>query len=478
MSQPRDGYTSPLSGRYASAEMQRIWSDQHKFATWRTLWLALARTQRTLGLDISEGQLQEMAENLDNIDFERAAEIEREIRHDVMAHVRAYGEAAPGAAGIIHLGATSCFITDNTELIQMKESLKLLCIKLARVVDRLGNFAEQYAELPTLGFTHFQPAQLTTVGKRACLWLQEYVSSLGAMSHLAQNVPFRGAKGTTGTQASYLKLFEGDHEKVKLLDSMLAEAFEFPDSVPVCGQSYTRRLDTEVVSVLGIFAASAAKCATDLRLLQSMKEIEEPFGKQQVGSSAMAYKRNPMRSERLCALARQLGSHVMSVWQTQATQWFERTLDDSAARRFDLAESFLLADAICQIAQNVFEGLVVYPKVIERHVAAELPFMATEDILMAMVQHGVSRQECHERIRDLAQQAGDRVKVDGADNTLLTDIAADDYFEPIHGELNVLLDPATFVGRAPEQTHEYVKLARAAIRGYQGQLAEKSELNV
>ncbi|EHH20256.1 hypothetical protein EGK_03070 [Macaca mulatta] len=437
-----DSYRSPLASRYASPEMCFVFSDRYKFRTWRQLWLWLAEAEQTLGLPITDEQIQEMKSNLDNIDFKMAAEEEKRLRHDVMAHVHTFGHCCPKAAGIIHLGATSCYVGDNT---------------LARVISRLADFAKERASLPTLGFTHFQPAQLTTVGKRCCLWIQDLCMDLQNLKRVRDDLRFRGVKGTTGTQASFLQLFEGDDHKVEQLDKMVTDKAGFKRAFIITGQTYTRKVDIEVLSVLASLGASVHKICTDIRLLANLKEMEEPFEKQQIGSSAMPYKRNPMRSERCCSLARHLMTLVMDPLQTASVQWFERTLDDSANRRICLAEAFLTADTILNTLQNISEGLVVYPKVIERRIRQELPFMATENIIMAMVKAGGSRQDCHEKIRVLSQQAASVVKQEGGDNDLIERIQADAYFSPIHSQLDRLLDPSSFTGRASQQVQRFLE---------------------
>jgi adenylosuccinate lyase len=385
-----------------------------------------------------------------------AAEEEKKKRHDVMAHVHTFGVACPLAAPIIHLGATSCYVTDNADLISIRDGFNIILPKLARCIDRLGKFAKQYADLPTLGFTHFQPAQLTTVGKRTCLWIQDFLFDLENFERIGDNLPFRGVKGTTGTQASFLALFNGDHEKVEKLDELVTQMSGFSSCLPITGQTYTRKIDVEVLNALASFGSSAHKFATDLRLLANLKEIEEPFEKDQIGSSAMAYKRNPMRSERCCSLARHLMTLTMNTLQTLSVQWLERTLDDSANRRISIAEAFLTADIVLSIIQNISEGMVVYPKVIERRIQQELPFMATENVIMAMVKLGGDRQICHEKIRVLSQEAANQVKMHGNENDFIQRLKEDGYFKPIHGSLSNLLDPKTFVGRAPEQTLKFL----------------------
>ena len=474
-----DTYQTPLNTRYSSKEMQFNFSDQKKFSTWRQLWLWLAEAEKELGLEISEDQLGEMRDNINNIDYALAAEQERKVRHDVMAHVHTFGVAAPLAAPIIHLGATSCYVGDNADLIQLRDGLDILLPKLGRVISRLGDFAKEYKDLPTLGFTHLQPAQLTTVGKRACLWLQELLMDESNIRAARESLRFRGVKGTTGTQASFLQLFDGDHEKVKDLNSLVTKKAGFASSFIVTGQTYSRKVDTDVIARLSSFGATAHKICTDIRLLASRKEIEEPFEKNQIGSSAMAYKRNPMRCERVCSLARHLMSLVTSCLNTQSVQWMERTLDDSANRRITLAEAFLTADAVLTTMQNITEGLVVYPKVIERFIAQELPFMATENFIMEMVKAGGDRQECHEQIRVLSHQAGDVVKCQGKDNDLIERIKTCDYFAPIHDKIDQLMDPSTFIGRAPEQVTEFLhaEVAPVLVR-YEGQLEGKVTLSV
>uniref|UniRef100_A0A8C4VK67 Adenylosuccinate lyase n=1 Tax=Gopherus evgoodei TaxID=1825980 RepID=A0A8C4VK67_9SAUR len=444
-------YRSPLVSRYASPEMGFNFSERRKFGTWRRLWLYLAQAEKSLGLPITDEQIQEMEANLDNIDFKMAAEEEKRLRHDVMAHVHTFAHCCPKAAAIIHLGATSCYVGDNTDLIVLRDGFNLLLPKLATVISRLADFAEQYADLPTLGFTHYQPAQLTTVGKRCCLWIQDLCMDLQNLERARNDLRFRGVKGTTGTQASFLQLFEGDHDKVEELDRLVTVKAGFKRAYLVTGQTYSRKVDVEVLSVLASLGASIHKICTDIRLLANLKEIEEPFETDQIGSSAMPYKRNPMRSERCCSLARHLMTLVLNPLHTASVQWFERTLDDSANRRVCLAEAFLTADIILSTLQNISEGLVVYPKVIERRIQQELPFMATENIIMAMVKAGGNRQDCHEKIRILSQQAAAVVKQEGGDNDLIARIRADPYFSPIHGQLESLLESTSFTGRASQQ---------------------------
>lgn len=475
----RHRYETPLVERYASAAMTTVWSDDHKFKTWRRLWLALAEAEAALGLPITEEQLDELRAHLDDIDYEAAARYERELRHDVMAHVHALGDVAPKARPIVHLGATSCFVGDNTDLVVLRESLDVLLPKLAGVVDRLSRFAEQWADQPTLGFTHFQPAQLTTVGKRACLWIQDLLMDLENLQRLREQLRFRGVKGTTGTQASFLALFDGDDAKVVELDRRVAQAFGFARSYGVTGQTYPRKVDHEVLSALGSFGATAHRLGTDLRLLAHLKEIEEPFGAKQIGSSAMAYKRNPMRSERVCALARHLMVLPLDTAQTAAVQWMERTLDDSAVRRIALPEAFLAADGILETLLSVTGGLVVYPAVIRRRVDEELPFMATENVMMAMVRAGADRQEVHEVIRQHSQEAARQVKEHGRPNDLVDRIRTDAFFAPIHAELDALLDPSTFVGRAPAQVRAFLADEVApALAPWRDRLAEGEGLRV
>jgi len=457
MSQDDLQYQNPLTSRYASPEMSEAFSDRRKFSTWRSLWIALAEAERELGLPITDEQLEEMRRSRENINYEVAAAREREVRHDVMAHVYAFGQQCPGARPIIHLGATSAFVQDNTELIQIREGLHILRRKLVSLLADLRAFAMEHRALPTLGFTHFQPAQLTTVGKRTTLWMQDLLLDLQDLEYHLSTLRFRGAKGTTGTQASFLELFEGDHGKVQELDRLVSQKLGFDRSFAVTGQTYTRKVDSQVSDLLSRAAQSSHKFANDLRLLQSLKEVEEPFEKAQIGSSAMAYKRNPMRTERICALARFVMTTSQSPAFTAATQWFERTLDDSANKRLSLPQMFLGVDAILILYMNVARGLVVYPKMIRRHVDAELPFMATENILMAAVKRGGDRQELHERIRVHAMDAGRRVKEEGLDNDLLDRIAKDEAFGMARADVEQVLDLGAFVGRAPEQVEAFVK---------------------
>lgn len=470
-------YTSPLVERNASREMAELFGAQKKFSTWRRLWLELAKAEKNLGLEITQNQIDEMAAHLDDIDFDKAAVYERQFRHDVMAHVYAFGDVAPKAAPIIHLGATSCYVGDNADLIIMRDALRLVAGKLAAVIDLLAKFAEQYREMPTLGFTHYQPAQLVTVGKRATLWCQEFAIDLDEVEHRIETMPFRGVKGTTGTQASFLELFEGKHAKVKQLDKDVAAAFGFKKACAVTGQTYPRKIDTLIVNTLALIAQSAHKTCNDLRLLANLKEMEEPFEKSQIGSSAMAYKRNPMRCERVTALSRLVLSLATSPAMTASEQWFERTLDDSANKRVVVPEAFLAVDGILQILLNVFDSLVVYPKVIEAHVMAELPFMATENILMAAVKAGGNRQELHEKIRQYSQAAANEVKRLGKPNDLIARLKQDEAFANLNFEK--VLDPTAYVGRAPQQVDEFIRTVVAPIRKrYQKQLGQKVELKV
>ena len=454
----RARYENPLVSRYASAEMSYLWSPHKKFSTWRFLWLTLAEGEQSLGLDITDTQLAEMREHLDDIDFDLAKKKERELRHDVMAHIHTFGTACPTAMPVIHLGATSCFVGDNTDLIQLKQGLELVKRKLVQVMAELATFARAQKDVPTLGFTHYQPAQLVTVGKRATLWLEEFLLDYYAIEWQLELLDrsFRGVKGTTGTQASFLELFEGDHDKVNRLNARVTELMGFSGVIPVSGQTYTRKLDHFIVNALAGIAQSANKMAVDLRLLQNLKEVEEPFEKSQVGSSAMAYKRNPMRSERICALSRHVMTLPASTINTAANQWFERSLDDSANRRVVLPEAFLGVDVILGICHNVVDGLHVWPHVIRARLDAELPFMATENILMACVKAGGDRQELHEAIREHSMAAGLQVKAHGKPNDLMQRIAADPRFKPVHGELEQLTDPSKFIGRCPEQVDEFL----------------------
>ena len=451
-----DSYQSPLCSRYASASMQYIFSDDFKFQTWRRLWVALARAEHTLGLPVTEEQVEELEAHISDIDYDAAAERERLVRHDVMAHVYTYGLVCPKAKPIIHLGATSAYVGDNTDIIQMREGLKLVRNKVKIVLKALGAFAREYRALPTLGFTHFQPAQLTTVGKRAALWANELLLDLDEIEYRIDSLKLLGSKGTTGTQASFLELFGGDHEKVQELERLICAEMGFSACVPVSGQTYTRKYDALVLQTLSGVAQSASKFANDLRLLQHLKEIEEPFEKSQIGSSAMPYKRNPMRSERITSLARYVMTDALNPAVTAATQWFERTLDDSANKRISVPEAFLAVDAILNIYTNVASGLVVYPKVIERHIADELPFMVSENIMMDAVSRGGDRQELHERIREHAMAAGREVKEFGRPNDLIDRIAADPAFGLTKEQITAHLNPADYVGRAPEQVDAFL----------------------
>lgn len=452
----KDTYESPLSARYASKEMKYIFSPDKKFRTWRKLWIALAESEKELGLPITQEQIDELKAHAEDINYEVAQEREKIVRHDVMSHVYAYGVQCPNAKGIIHLGATSCYVGDNTDIIIMTEGLKLIRNKLITVIRNLSKFADEYKALPTLAFTHFQPAQPTTVGKRATLWLQELLMDLEDVEYQLSKAKLLGSKGTTGTQASFLELFDGDHEKCKMLDRKIAEKMGYKACFPVSGQTYSRKLDSQFLNVLAGIAQSAAKFSNDIRLLQHLKEIEEPFEKNQIGSSAMAYKRNPMRSERIGSLSRYVMVDVLNGYFTTATQWFERTLDDSANKRLSVPEGFLAVDGILDLYLNVVDGLVVYDKVIIKHMMAELPFMATENIMMDAVKAGGDRQELHERIRELSMVAGKRVKQEGLDNNLLELIAADPMFGVTLEELQAKLDPIKYVGRSKEQVEEYL----------------------
>ncbi|MEQ2444726.1 adenylosuccinate lyase [Pseudoflavonifractor sp. CLA-AP-H29] len=449
-------YESPLSSRYASDEMQYIFSPDKKFSTWRRLWVALARAEMELGLPVTQDQIDEMEAHLTDIDYDSAARWESKLRHDVMAHIHAWGEQCPKAMPIIHLGATSCYVGDNTDVILMREALELVRDKLVRVLHALALFADKYKALPTLGFTHFQPAQLVTVGKRATLWMNELLMDLEEVEHRIGSLKLLGSKGTTGTQASFLELFEGDHEKVKELERKIAREMGFEAVTPVSGQTYSRKMDYMVLSTLSGIAQSASKFATDMRLLCHLKEVEEPFEKNQIGSSAMPYKRNPMRCERICSLARYVMADALNPSITAATQWFERTLDDSANKRLSVPEAFLAVDAILNIYVNVASGLVVHEKVIERHVMEELPFMASENIMMDAVKRGGNRQDLHERIRVLSQEAGRNVKDRGLPNNLIDLISEDPMFGMSKEELTVHLEPARYIGRCPQQVDEFL----------------------
>ncbi len=479
MSENTDRYVSPLSERYASREMQYLFSPDKKFRTWRRLWIALAETEKELGLLISDEQIEELKAHADDINYDVAKAREKEVRHDVMSHVYAYGVQCPKAKGIIHLGATSCYVGDNTDIIVMTEALKLVKKKLVNVLAELAKFADTYKDLPTLAFTHFQPAQPTTVGKRASLWMQEFYMDLEDLDYVISTMKLLGSKGTTGTQASFLELFDGDMEKVNALDPMIAKKMGFEACYPVSGQTYSRKVDTRVLNVLAGIAASATKMAGDIRLLQHLKEVEEPFEKSQIGSSAMAYKRNPMRSERIASLSRYVIVDALNPAITSATQWFERTLDDSANKRLSIPEGFLAIDGILDLCLNVVDGLVVYPKVIEKRLLSELPFMATENIMMDAVKKGGDRQELHERIRELSMEAGRRVKAEGKDNNLLSLIAADPLFMTTEEELEKTLDPSRYVGCAPQQVERFLKEVIAPVlEDNRELLGVKAEINV
>ena len=452
-----DRYVSPLSERYASKEMQYIFSPDMKFRTWRKLWIALAETEKELGLNITDEQIEELKAHAEDINYDVAKERERLVRHDVMSHVYAYGVQCPKAKGIIHLGATSCYVGDNTDIIVMTEALKLVKKKLVNVLAELAKFADEYKNQPTLAFTHFQPAQPTTVGKRATLWMQEFCLDLEDLDYVLGSMTLLGSKGTTGTQASFLELFDGDQETIDKIDPMIAKKMGFKECYPVSGQTYSRKVDTRVINVLAGIAASAHKFSNDIRLLQHLKEVEEPFEKTQIGSSAMAYKRNPMRSERIASLSRYVMVDALNPAITSATQWFERTLDDSANKRLSVPEGFLAIDGILDLCLNVVDGLVVYPKVIEKHMMAELPFMATENIMMDAVKAGGDRQELHERIRVLSMEAGKHVKEEGKENNLLELIAADPAFNMTLEELQKSMEPSRYVGRAPRQVDNFLK---------------------
>ena len=474
-----DRYQTPLAERYASKEMQYIFSPDKKFRTWRALWIALAESEKELGLNITDEQIEELKAHKDDINYEDAKAREKIVRHDVMSHVYAYGLQCPKAKGIIHLGATSCYVGDNTDLIIMTEGLKLVRKKLVNVINELSKFADEYKALPTLAFTHFQPAQPTTVGKRATLWMQELLLDLEDLNHVISTMKLLGQKGTTGTQASFMELFEGDQDKIRRLDKMIANKMGFEDTYPVSGQTYSRKVDTRVLNVLAGIAASAHKFSNDIRLLQHLKEVEEPFEKSQIGSSAMAYKRNPMRSERMASLADFVISDALNPAIVSSTQWFERTLDDSANKRMSVPEGFLAVDGILDLYLNVVDGLVVYDKVIIKHMMAELPFMATENIMMDAVKAGGDRQELHEKIRELSMIAGKRVKQEGLDNNLLELIAAEPMFGVTLEELQSKLDPMKYVGRSKEQVDEYLtNVIKPILDSNKEELGMKAEINV
>ncbi|KAK3216403.1 hypothetical protein GRF29_8g3181235 [Pseudopithomyces chartarum] len=480
-----DTYQDPLNSRYSSQEMKYLFSPRNRFSTWRKLWIWLAESEKELGLDISDDAIAQMKEHqiIQDEEFKIAAEEEKKRRHDVMAHVFAYGEKAPAARGIIHWGATSCYCTDNADLIFLKDGLDLLLPKLATVIEKLSTFAKEHKSLPCLGYTHLQPAQLTTVGKRACLWIQDLLKDLQNLERARDDLRFRGVKGTTGTQASFLQIFEGDHDKVEKLDELVTQKAGFASAYIISSQTYTRKVDVDVLNALASFGSTCENIGQAIRLLASFKELEEPFESTQIGSSAMAYKRNPMRSERLCSLGRKLRNLNADASATYASQWMERTLDDSAIRRMALPQSFLSADASLILLNNIASGLVVYPAMIRKRVDAELPFMATENVIMALVKKGVSRQDAHEEIRVLSHEAGAEVKQHGRDNDLIDRIKRTEFFKPILGELDALLDPSTFVGRAPQQVDAfYEREVKVALKKYEdaGQLklGETAELNV
>lgn len=481
-----DRYESPLSQRYASKEMQYIFSQDMKFSTWRRLWIALAETEMELGLSqdgkpvIRQEMIDEMKSHVTDINYDVARERERIVRHDVMSHVYAYGKQCPKAAGIIHLGATSCYVGDNTDIIIMRDALRLIRKKLLNVIAQLADFADRYKSLPTLAFTHFQPAQPTTVGKRASLWINEFVMDLEDLDYVLASLKLLGSKGTTGTQASFLELFDGDQERIDKIDPMIAQKMGFSSCYPVSGQTYSRKVDTRVINILAGIAASATKMTNDIRMLQHMKEVEEPFEKSQIGSSAMAYKRNPMRSERIASLSRYIIADALNPAITSATQWFERTLDDSANKRLSIPEGFLACDGVLDLCINVVDGLVVYPKVIEKHLRAELPFMATENIMMDAVKNGGNRQELHERIRQLSMEAGRTVKVEGKDNNLLELIAADKKtFGMDLSDLESHMEGIRYVGRAPRQVEVYLRdTVRPILDANADLLGLTAEINV
>lgn len=480
-----DRYTSPLSERYASKEMQYIFSQDMKFTTWRKLWIALAETEMELGLSengkpvITQEQIDELKAHVNDINYDVAVEREKLVRHDVMSHVYAYGQQCPKAAGIIHLGATSCYVGDNTDIIIMNEALKLVHKKLVSVIAELANFANKYKNQPTLAFTHFQPAQPTTVGKRATLWLQEFMMDLEDLEYVQSTLKLLGSKGTTGTQASFLELFNGDQETIDKIDPMIAEKMGFKACYPVSGQTYSRKVDTRVLNILAGIAASAHKMSNDIRLLQHLKEVEEPFEKNQIGSSAMAYKRNPMRSERIASLSRYVMVDALNPAITSATQWFERTLDDSANKRLSVPEGFLAIDGILDLCLNVVDGLVVYPKVIYKHFMAEIPFMATENIMMDAVKEGGNRQELHEKIRQLSMEAGKTVKEEGKENNLVDLIAADPAFGLTKEQIEANLKPELYVGRAPRQVEVFLRdVVNPVLEANKSELGVKAEINV
>ncbi len=474
-----NSYRNPLTDRYAGKEMSFIWSPQHKHSTWRRLWLTLAKCEKNLGLPITDVQIKQLSEHLDDIDFDRVAALEKELRHDVMSHIRALSELCPDAAPIIHLGATSCFVTDNTELLQTKEAFAVIRGKMLKLISNLADFCDEYRALPILGFTHFQPAQLTTLGKRFALYLQDFVLDFERLENEMTNLPFRSVKGTTGTQASFLELFDGNHDKCRQLEKDVAKAMGFDKVIALSGQTYTRKVDYFVLTVLSGIAQSAAKMATDIRLLASMKELEEPFGAKQVGSSAMAYKRNPMRSERITSLARYVMNLPGNAAATHSTQWFERTLDDSANRRIVLPEAFLATDVILSILINVTDGLQVWKKVIERHINAELPFMATENLLMEAVKHGGDRQELHEVIREHSMAAARRVKEEGLDNDLIDRLRNDPAFAAIKDDFDTIINPSAFIGRAPQQVEAFLsETVRPLLAAHAADMSGGDAVNV
>ncbi len=474
----KNTYESPFNARYASREMQELFSPDKKFRTWRRLWIALAEAEKELGLKITEAQIEELKSFKDDINYAVAEKKEKEVRHDVMAHVHAYGEQCPNARGIIHLGATSCYVGDNTDIIIMNDGLKLLRTNLAAVINKLSKFALKYKDLPTMGFTHFQPAQPVTVGKRACLWIQDLLIDLEDLEYLISGMKLLGSKGTTGTQASFLDLFEGDHAKVRKLEQLIADKMGFGSVFAVSGQTYTRKLDSRVVNVLSGIAQSAYKFSNDIRLLQSMKEVEEPFEEKQIGSSAMAYKRNPMRSERISSLARYVIVDALNPAITASTQWFERTLDDSANKRISIPEAFLAVDAILNIYINVADGLVVYPKVIEKHLMDELPFMATENIMMEAVKKGGDRQDLHERIRVHSMEAGKQVKLYGNRNDLIERISEDKAFGMTFDEIMSVMEPKNYIGRSPQQVEEFISECVKPVLDKYGETEVSVELKV
>ncbi|WP_123054024.1 adenylosuccinate lyase [Clostridium sp. JN-1] len=475
----RDIYNTPLNTRYASKEMSYLFSDEMKFKTWRKLWVALAECEKQLGLNITDEQINELKANAENINYEVAEEREKEVRHDVMSHVYAYGVQCPKAKGIIHLGATSCYVGDNTDLIVMREALFIIKKKMVNVINSLTEFALKYKELPTLGFTHLQPAQLTTVGKRACLWIQDLYMDMENIDFVIDHMRFRGVKGTTGTQASFMELFNGNEDKVKALDKMVAEKMRFKSEFMITGQTYTRKVDSIILNTLSEIAQSAYKFSNDLRILQNMKEMEEPFEKNQIGSSAMAYKRNPMRSERISALSRYVIVDSLNPAITASTQWFERTLDDSANKRISVAEAFLALDGVLNLYMNVSSNMVVYPKVIEAHVKRELPFMATENIIMEAVKKGGDRQDLHERIRQHSMQAAKVVKEEGKENDLISRIINDEFFNMTEEEILSLIDPKKFIGRAPGQVVDFIQTQiKPLLEENNELLGQKVEINV